>query len=78
MKETELYTKIVRFKTIYELISIYFFIGVISLHSFIKNVFIKIKNSIFPPNYTRYKSNVREQKSKILLILIDFNIRVVN
>ena len=33
----------------------------ISFHLFIKNVFMKIKNLICPPKYTRYGANVRWQ-----------------
>ena len=46
--------KIIRFKRIYEFFADYFFIGGISFLLFNKNVFTKIKNSIFPPKYTRY------------------------
>ena len=46
--------KIVRFKKIYKFATDDFFIGVISSLLFIKNVFIKIKNSISPPKYTRH------------------------
>ena len=53
--------KIVRFKKIYKFALDYFFIGVISFLSFIKNVFIKIKNSIFPPKYTGHEKNVKKK-----------------
>ena len=43
----------------------YFFIGIISFYLFIENVFIKIKNSIFPPKYTRYGKNVRDKFNKL-------------
>ena len=56
MRDTKkmLNNKIVRFKKIYKLALDYFFIGVICCLLFIKNVFIKIKNSILPPKYKRY------------------------
>ena len=48
----------VYFNEIYEFAFDYFFIGVISSLLFIKNVFIKINNTIFPLKYTRYEKNV--------------------
>ena len=39
-----------------------FFIGVIAFLLFIKNVFIQIKYSIFPPKYSRYRKNVEGQQ----------------
>ena len=38
-----------------------FFTGVISFHLFIKNVSIKIKNSIFSPKYTKHRKSVKIQ-----------------
>ena len=52
---------IVRLEKISEFASGYFFTGVISFLSFIKNVLIKIKNSNFPPKYTRHGKNVKKQ-----------------
>ena len=52
---------IVHLKKIYKLAPDYFFTSLIFFHLFIENVFIKIKNSIFPPKYTRYGKNVRIQ-----------------
>ena len=46
---------IVRLENISEFSSGYFFTGVISFLSFIKNVLIKVKNSNYPPKYTRYE-----------------------
>ena len=60
--------KILRFKKIYKLTSDYFFIRFISFHLFIKNVFMKIKNSIFPPKYTRYEQKC--YKTKLLIFKI--------
>ena len=54
-------SKIVRWKNIYRLVSDYFFIIVIYFYLFIKTFIMKIKNSIFPPKYTRYGKNVRKQ-----------------
>ena len=45
----------------------YYSMWSISFLLFIKNAFIKIKNSIFPPKYTRYGKNV-EKKFFILKI----------
>ena len=54
--------KMIHFKKIYKVYSSdYFFSRVIFFHSFIKNVFMKIKSSIFPPKFTRLKKNI-EQK----------------
>ena len=53
--------KIVRLNKIYKITFNYFFIRVIPFHLFIKNVFMKIKNSIFPPKYMTYRRNVRKQ-----------------
>ena len=50
--------KIVRLKNIYKLACKYFFIRVIYFHLFIKNVFIRIKNLILPPKYTRYGKTI--------------------
>ena len=63
MQDTKkiLESKVVRFKKIYKLASDYFFIRVIYLHLYIKNVFMKINNSILPPKYTRYGKNVRKK-----------------
>ena len=52
--------KIVRFKKIYKSASSAF-IRVIHFHLFIKNVFIRTKNSIFLSKYTRYGKNVKKQ-----------------
>ena len=41
--------------------SFHFFIRVISFNLLIKNVFMKINNSIFPPKYTRYGKNYKKQ-----------------
>ena len=46
--------KIVCLKKICKLAPDYFFIRVIFFHSFIKDVFMKIKDYIFPPKYTGY------------------------
>ena len=54
--------KILRFKKIYKLALCYIFIRVISFHLFIKNVFTKIKNSIFTLKYKRYGKNVKKTK----------------
>ena len=50
--------KIVRFKNNYKFAENHFFMGVIFFLLFFRNAFIKIKNSIFPPKYTRYEKNV--------------------
>ena len=65
MRDTQktLRNKIVRFKKIYKLALDYFLIRVISFYLFIKNVFMKIKNSIFPPKYTKYRKNVKKPNS---------------
>ena len=55
--------KIIRFKKIYKFRVHYFFKGVIYFHLFIESVFMKTKNSILPPKYTRYGINVRKQIS---------------
>ena len=52
--------KIVNFKKIHKFVVDYFFIGV-SFFLFIKNVFIKIINLIFPTKYTRCGKNVQER-----------------
>ena len=47
---------------------------------FIKNIFIKIKNSIFPPKYTGYGKNVKKQNSlfqKHLQLLILFHMSYI-
>ena len=53
--------KIVSFRKICDSAPDYFFIRVIFFHLFIKNVFKKMRISIFPPKYTRYGKNVRKQ-----------------
>ena len=53
--------KIIYFKKIYKSATKIFFIRVIFFLSFIKNVLMKIKNSIFPPKYERYEKNVKTQ-----------------
>ena len=53
--------KIIHLKEFYDFVVDYFCIGVISFFSFIKNVFIKIKNSIFPPKYIRYRKYFQKQ-----------------
>ena len=54
MRDTKkiLKMKIVRFKKI-KLAVEYFFISILFVHLSIKTVFVKIRNSIFPPKYTR-------------------------
>ena len=49
------------FKRIYKFDTDYFFTGAISFLLFIKNVFIKIKNSISLPKYSKYGKNVKQQ-----------------
>ena len=53
--------KIIRFRKIYKFSIDYFYIGVVYFLIFNKNFFIKIKNSIFPPKYTRYGKTVRKE-----------------
>ena len=53
--------KIVSSEKIYKFAFDYFFIGVISFLLFIKNVFLKLKNSIFLPKYMRYGKNVENE-----------------
>ena len=53
--------KFVSFENIYKFSVDCFFIGVIYFLLFIKNVFINIKNSIFPPKYARYENVVKKQ-----------------
>ena len=53
--------KIVYFKKFHNFGTNHFFIEAISYLFFIKNVFIKIINSIFPPKYTGYGKNIKEQ-----------------
>ena len=53
-------SKIRRFQKIYFAFD-FSFIEAISFLLFIENVFIKIKNSIFPQMYTRYEKNVEKQ-----------------
>ena len=53
--------KIINLKKIYKFTVEDFFMGVLTFLLFIKNFFIKIKNSIFPPKYTRYEKNVMKQ-----------------
>ena len=55
------YKKIVRFKKTYKFTAEYFSIGVVSLFLFIKNIFMKIKNSFFAPKYTRNGKYVKKQ-----------------
>ena len=43
-------SKIVNFEEFYKFVHAHVFIRVISFHLFIKNVFLKIKNFIFPQN----------------------------
>ena len=50
-----------RFNKIYKLACDYFSITVISFDLFIRNVFMIIKNPIFPPKYTRYGKNIVKQ-----------------
>ena len=46
-------SKIVHFKEFYKFVLDHVFTGVISFRLFIKNVFLQLENSIFPPKYTR-------------------------
>ena len=46
-------SKIVHFEEFYKFVLDHVFTGVISFRLFIKNVFLKIVNLIFPPKYTR-------------------------
>ena len=46
---------------IYNFCGNYFLLEVISFILFIKNVFIKIKNPIFPPKNTRYTIDAKKQ-----------------
>ena len=58
--------KIVYFKNIYKFTIDYFLIIVIYFLLPIKNAFIKIKSTIFPPKYTRYGKNVKKQNCSFL------------
>ena len=55
-------SKIVYFEEFYKFVLVHVFIGVISFRLFIKNVFLKIENVIFPPKYRRcgkfFRSNI--------------------
>ena len=62
--------KIVRFKKMYKFAHRYFFIKVIFFLPSIKNVFLKTKNSIFPPKYTSHAKNVT---NKIVYFKKTFN-----
>ena len=53
--------KILRFKKIYKFAFYHFFIGFISFLLFSKNVFMNLKNSIFPPEYMRYRKSVKKK-----------------
>ena len=53
--------KILRFKKIYKFATDYFFIRVMFFNLFIWNLFMKIRNSIPPPKYTRYRKNVMKK-----------------
>ena len=63
MRDTKkiLENKNVCFKNIYKLDCHYFSIRVISFLLFIKNVFLTIKNSIFPPKYTKYGKSIKKE-----------------
>ena len=63
IRETEkmLRNKIVYFQKIYKFAFHNFSIEFISFHLFIKTVFQKIKNSIFPPKYTRNGKMLRDK-----------------
>ena len=54
-------TRSFRFKTIYKFAFDCFFIGLITFLLFIRNLSIKMKNSICPPKYTRYRKNAKKQ-----------------
>ena len=56
-------SKILYFKEIYKFATGHFFIEVTSFHLFIKNVFMKMKNSIYLTKYTRYGKNFNEKNS---------------
>ena len=60
-KKKMLRNKIVHFKMIYKFALNYFFIGVIALLLFIKNVFLEIQNLIFLPKYMRYEKHIRDK-----------------
>ena len=53
--------KIFYLENIYKVASYNFFIGVMSIVLIIKQVSLKIKNSIFLPKYTRYGKHVQKR-----------------